>query len=341
MEEAARNRLTQERQHQPPRQIGQVVAGSLQRIDVRNLDAVDPFQRHHRAAGAVPVDGGDAVAGVAIHRAGQFRRACGLAAQVELAHCPALEVGDGQLRTQPRRLAAQRFQMRGGPFIGFDIAREILAHAGAQHLDRDIAALDRGPAMHLRDRGGAHRHRIDMRKELLQRAAQPLLDLGADVLERHRRQAVLQFQQIDRGLIADQIGAGGERLAELDRRRTDRAKGAGVIGHLGNAGAQPRDAEQAADLGRGLRRGLQTFERSMPRKDAAPCQEPQDMRTRGCHCADAPTPRDVLAHHAFHPLWIATAPPRIGSTLVDTNPASLIICSNTGGLGKRRIDSAR
>ncbi len=122
-----------------------------------------------------------------------------------------------------------------------------------------------------------------MGKELLERSAQPLFDFGADEIERHRWQAVLQFQQIVRGLFADQIGAGGERLAQLDRRRADRAEGPGVIGLGGNPRAQPRDAEQPADLGRGLRRSLQTFQRTMPRKDAAPFEEPEDMRARGGH----------------------------------------------------------
>lgn len=144
--------------------------------------------------------------------------------------------------------------------------------------------------MHLRDRGGADGHRIDMGKEALERAAQPQLDLGADFRERHRRQAVLQGQQIDRGLFAHQIGAGGERLAQLDRRRTDRTEGAGIIGGLGHARAQPRDAEQAADLGRGLRCGLQPLERAMTRKDTAPFEEAEDMRTRGGH-ARMPNPR--------------------------------------------------
>jgi hypothetical protein len=43
-----------------------------------------------------------------------------------------------------------------------------------------------------------------------------------DQLERDRRQAVLQREQVVRRLVADEVGPGGERLAELDRRRADR-----------------------------------------------------------------------------------------------------------------------
>lgn len=44
---------------------------------------------------------------------------------------------------------------------------------------------------------------------------------------------------------------------------------------------------------------------------------------------------------AFHPLWIATSPPRIGSTFTAVKPASRIICAKRGIGGKRRIDSIR
>ena len=43
----------------------------------------------------------------------------------------------------------------------------------------------------------------------------------------------------------------------------------------------------------------------------------------------------------FQPPWIATSPPRIGSTLVDWKPASAIIVRNASMRGKRRIDSTR
>jgi hypothetical protein len=48
------------------------------------------------------------------------------------------------------------------PFIGLDRARELLLDAGAQHLDRDLAALGRDRAVDLGDRGRADRLGIEL-----------------------------------------------------------------------------------------------------------------------------------------------------------------------------------
>src|SRR3546814_9412630 len=74
----------------------------------------------------------------------EFGRRGGLAAQIKLARGPALEGLDDEARAQPGDLAALRLDLRGGPFVGFDVAREFLLDARAQHLDRDLAAVGGG-----------------------------------------------------------------------------------------------------------------------------------------------------------------------------------------------------
>jgi hypothetical protein len=96
---------------------------------------------------------------------------------------PAAEIGDDQARAQAPGLAAQRFEVRGGPFIGLDIARELLAHAGPQHLDRHLAPIERPGLMHLGDRGGADRILVETREQAFERALEARLDLAADQRE--------------------------------------------------------------------------------------------------------------------------------------------------------------
>ena len=155
---------------------------------------------------------------------------------------------------------------------------------------------------------------------------------GADLVERRWRKRVLEAEQVVRGVLADQVGAGGERLAELDRGGADRLEGVGIARRLGDARAEARDAREAADGARGVGIALDAGERAVAREDAAPFEQAPEMDRGGGH---------VAVPQTFQPLWIATRPPSKGSTLVRTNPASPIIRSKAAMSGKRRIDSIR
>ena len=133
--------------------------------------------------------------------------------------------------------------MRGGPFIGLDVITELLANARAQHLDRDIPAIQRHRAMNLRDRGRANCNFLDGSEQRLNRFAKAGFDLALDCCKGHRRQAVLQQQQVCRCFLADDVGAGCQGLPQLDRRRTDGLKRPGVVRHLGLERAQPGNAD--------------------------------------------------------------------------------------------------
>src|SRR5690606_14459108 len=150
------------------------------------LAAVDPLDGHDAAVVPVPVDRWDAVAFEAFHRLGQLGGRGRLAAEVELAVGPALEVGDRRPRAQPAGLAAERLEMRRGPFVSVDVAREALADARAQDLDRHRAAVAAHPLVDLRDRGRTDRVGLDFGEQLLDRALEAALHLEPDRLERHR-----------------------------------------------------------------------------------------------------------------------------------------------------------
>ena len=181
--------------------------------------------------------------------------------------------------------------------------------------------------MDLGDRGGADRFGIDLAIDLAERPPEPLLDRRPDRLERCGRQAVLEQREIVRRLLADQIGAGRQRLAKLDRGRADRLEGLGISGDVGNTRAEAREAAQAADRRRRVRVALYAAERAVPRQHPAPFEEPPDMG-RG-------------AGQVFQPLWMATRPPRIGSALTSLKPAASIIFAKAAMSGKRSIDSIR
>src|SRR5690606_39761622 len=82
----------------------------------------------------------------------------------------------------------------------------------------------------LGDRGRADRNRIDRGKEPLERGLEAALHLRANGLEWQRRQAVLEPQQIEGGLLADDVRPRRKRLAQLDSGRADVLERGCVIG---------------------------------------------------------------------------------------------------------------
>ena len=262
-----------------------------------------------------------------LHLLGQLGGRCRLAPQVKLARGPAAEVGDDRAGSQPGCFAAQRLEMGDGPFIGFYVTGELLADAGPQHLYRDGAALGGHRTVDLRDGGGADGFLLDAGKKLFQRPVEARLDLAPDEVEGDGRQAVLKRQQVARRFHADDVGPGRQCLPQLDRRRADVLKGAGIIRHARLDGAEAGDAAQAPHRRGGVRPLLDDAQRAVPGKHPAPAQQAEDVGGRSCQ--------------TFHPEWIATSPPMIGSTRVWVKPASRIMASNCGIGGKRRIDSIR
>lgn len=269
--------------HQRIGELFAIIARRDQRIAVGQLDAVDPGNGKHLGRSALPVDRGNEEIRLGGHRLGQFGGRRRLAPQVEFTQGPALEGLDHQTRAQSRQFAAHRLDLRRGPLIGVDRPREFLLDARPQHLDRDLAAIGGDGTMDLGDRRGADRDRIDRLEKLRRVAAERSRHRGVDRLVRNRRQRILQAKQVVRRDIADDIGPSRQRLAKLDRGRTDRLQRIGIGRHLGHAGAEPGDARQAAHRYRRVGIALDTPQRAVACEDAAPFEEAPEMDCGGGH----------------------------------------------------------
>ena len=88
--------------------------------------------------------------------------------------------------------------------------RRILTATSRAH-----AVVDHHRLVHLGDGGGGDR-RAELGEVILEPAAERLLDGAARLGHGERRQPVLQVAQVAGELGADQVGAGGQELAELD-----------------------------------------------------------------------------------------------------------------------------
>ena len=181
--------------------------------------------------------------------------------------------------------------------------------------------------MDLRDRRGADGHFVEARIERFERNAEGLLDRGLHGGERRGGEVVLQPGQVFRGIRADEIGARGERLSELDRGGAEHLEGVGIVRRLRCARSEPGELCDPAQQRRRLLRGLDLAQRTVPRERSAPAQHPKGV--------------DDAGGQIFQPLCMATTPPRMGRAVVCAKPASPIIDLNVDISGKRRIDSTR
>jgi len=281
VEEAVDHRLAQEGADEDGGERLGVMPGLDQLVALRELDAVDPFERQHPLGGPRPVDLGDVKIGLGDHLVLELGRRGGLALEVEFAPRPLLEMGDDEPRTEARGLAAEPLDMCRGPFVCLERAGEFLLDPGAEHLDRNGAAFERHRLVNLRDRGGADGHRIDRLEQLFDRGLERLLDRRLDRREGQGRQRILQPHEVRRGIATDQIGTSRERLPQLDRGGADRLQRGGVIGHGGLAQTEARGPEQVADRGRGQRIALDPPQRAVPGERPPPFEEPIEVGNAG------------------------------------------------------------
>ena len=84
VEEAVAQRMAQEGLDQRGGDRLEVVAGRAQALDVGHLDAVDPLHGEHVAAGALPVDGRHAEAGIVARVLAELGKGGRLQPQVHL-----------------------------------------------------------------------------------------------------------------------------------------------------------------------------------------------------------------------------------------------------------------
>jgi hypothetical protein len=111
--------------------------------------------------------------------------------------------------------------------IGFDLARR----RRPLHLDHDVLDVREGRPMHLADRGGGDRPRVEREERAVDPEPELLLDDALDVLDRERRHVVLELLQLDDDVRRDDVGPGREQLTELHERRAE------LVEHLPQASA--------------------------------------------------------------------------------------------------------
>ena len=118
--------------------------------------------------------------------------------------------------------------------VAVEIAAEALLDTGPQHLDGHgtrHAVVDHHRLVHLGD-GSSRDRRAELGEVILQPAAERRLHGAARLLHGKRRQLVLQMAQVLGELRADQVGARGQELAELDVAGPEAGQGIGDAGIL-------------------------------------------------------------------------------------------------------------
>ena len=138
-----------------------IVAGGDDGVAVADRNAVDPLEREHALGGAVPVDGGRAIAGIVGEVLAQLLGGGGFHAQV---HLDPHDVGEGAHRIdglQPAEARLGALDQLGHPVEEVEVALEGRLDARPQHLDRDLAAVGGDGEMDLGDRGGGDRRVVE------------------------------------------------------------------------------------------------------------------------------------------------------------------------------------
>ena len=200
-------------------EIVDAVPGGEQSGAVVDADAGYPRQCQHAVSGALPIDPRHAKTRVAGKVFGQLRPGRGLEAQI---HLEADHLGQGLDdfdRFQPSRRRVETLDQAGEPPEQIDVAGERLGHPRAQHFDRDLLPVEGFGKVDLGDRGGGDRGFVKRGKQGFERPTELGFDRRARQGSGKRRQPILQARQIDRDLLAQEIGAGRQQLAELDEAR--------------------------------------------------------------------------------------------------------------------------
>jgi hypothetical protein len=147
-----------------------------------------------------------------------------------------------------------RPQRGGEPLHDVQVPLDHRGDAGPLHLDHHLGAVRQPRGVHLGDRRGGDRLRVDRGERLAGRPAQLGGQYAGDVGPRHRRRLVLQGGQLVGELGGQQLAPRGQHLAQLDeghaalvQRRPQRPGQRAAAGRRGRsrAGAAAQEPAQA------------------------------------------------------------------------------------------------
>ena len=152
-----------------------------------------------------------------------------------------------------QRLALER--LLGEELEQAEVARDLLARARPLHLDDDVIAVLERRAVHLPDRPGRERRRLDRLEDVLPRHLQLLLHHVDDLRLGQRRDVVLELRQLVDDVGRDEVRPRREDLAELRERRAELLeRGAqpprAIRGRRCGARVEPEAREDARDVRR-------------------------------------------------------------------------------------------
>ncbi len=102
-----------------------------------------------------------------------------------------------------------------------DVARDQRRDVRAQHLHDDGLPVAQFRGVHLRDRRGRERRRVELREDIRNRAAKRALERRDRERAGERRHLVLELRELGGHLRIEQIGPHGQHLAELHEDRAE------------------------------------------------------------------------------------------------------------------------
>ncbi|MNQ78494.1 hypothetical protein D3C85_934070 [compost metagenome] len=348
MEDAVVQGLDQEGAHHLVGQGVLVEAGQGLQRRIGHRQAGGPLQRQHPLADPVPDDGGGGHVAVLGHDLGQFRGGRRFQPHVQFKLERAGDDLDEGLGLQPPGGRDELLHQLGAQTHGIQSARHAALDAGPQHLDRHLAAVRQPCGVRLgQGRGGDRLAQVA--EQALDRTPQRALDLGAGFGQREGRQLVLQPAQILGELDAEDVGAGGQDLTQLDGHGAEVFEGltdalAGSTGAMRLAGqhlhgARERTGPDGQQVGR-----LARDQGVVARQHPAPADQTEGRAQRvadGLRRRGGGRSLDGQPAQIAHPWWMAAIPPDRLVTLTRLNPASSIIRLKVCWSGKRRMLSTR
>ena len=239
-------------------------------VEVGELDALEPLERQHPAAGVGAVHLRDEDARVGGEVLAEDLGGARLDPVVELAADRAGELVDDRDGVDEVEPVDAALDDAGDLVEQRQVALDLPGRARALHLDRDEAAAGELGEVHLADRGRRDRDRVERGEELVDRRPQVLLDHPLDVGVRERPHVVLELAQLGDDLGRDDVGAGREQLAELDERRPE------LVERLAQVAAE-RGQVLVVDHGRAAKRApLEHEPEAVPRRHLRDLAQPSD-----------------------------------------------------------------
>ena len=203
------------------REVAAILERPFVRIEVGDLDAVEPLERQDPAARVGPEHLRHTHVRMPGEVAVERLRVPRLQPVVELLPDRPGELVDELLGVdEVERTDALLRDPRGLVEQG-DVRFDLTRRAGTLHLHGDVLAVRERRAVHLTDRRGSDRPVLELHEELVDRQAEVFLDHLLDVGERERAHVVLKAAQLGDDVGRKNVGTRREELSELDERRAE------------------------------------------------------------------------------------------------------------------------